>query len=394
MRTALDAPADIRESMRSLPAFLQPGLTWLTGKALPEQKRWRLTAAHHFAASVIPLIAGVAAGATIVYAGGWLLLVLPFSWLLTVHGMRKLVSVILHQCTHGTFASRRWCNNLTGHAIAVLLLAQEYVNYSREHVGDHHSARHMTPDDPTAAFIVVTMRCAPRDTTAAMWRAMCRIILSPGFHVRATVGRFTSHFHSTPRAYRLLASSLSLAEIALITILNAWPLAFVVWIIPLTIGFNAAAVLRLSCKHTFPARDEHLTGRAALAARTHGIFLGDPAPDPTLPPLHRYRCWLIWWSRLCFVHLPARMFVLVGDGPCHDYHHRFPRSEDWPNYLFARRDDLAAGTPRWPPYTEIWGLHAAIDAVWTSLTQADPAVYDTHHLSEPLPTAHMAPFSE
>ncbi|MPY41790.1 stearoyl-CoA 9-desaturase [Streptomyces phyllanthi] len=321
-------------------------------------------------------MAGVAMGWAGVSAGGWWLLVLPVSWLLTVHGMRKLGSMILHQCTHSTYASGKRANRILGEFISVLLITQEYDDYSREHVSDHHSVSHMTIDDPTARFIVEVMGCRPGMARNLMWRSLVRTLLSPIFHLRATYERLRSHFSGTSGRHRLLTAVTLAAQALAVTAAHAWTIALVVWVVPLTVLYNAAGVLRLSCRHLFPAAGQDLDGRTAIAAATHGIFLGERTPDPALRGMRRAWSWTGWWLRMILNHLVTRLFVMVGDGPCHDYHHRFPKSRNWVNYPFARRDDIAGGHPSWPAYTEVWGLRAAINEVFDSLYRADPAAYE------------------
>src|SRR3546814_20241956 len=68
------------------------------------------------------------------------------------------------------------------------------------------------------------------------------------------------------------------------------------------------------------------------------------------------------------VHLFSRLFVLVGDAPCHDYHHRRPGSRKWPSYIHERQADLLRGCPAYPvTYIETWGLFRAIDENLASL---------------------------
>ncbi len=67
-------------------------------------------------------------------------------------------------------------------------------------------------------------------------------------------------------------------------------------------------------------------------------------------------------------HLPIRVVVLIGDSPCHDFHHRHPTSADWPNYISARQHDIDVGHPGYSyKYLETWGLIATIDSNLASL---------------------------
>jgi len=83
---------------------------------------------------------------------------------------------------------------------------------------------------------------------------------------------------------------------------------------------------------------------------------------------------------MLFVHAPTRYLVLTGDTVVHDYHHRYPSSREWADYLFARKRDIEAGHKGWPEYHEVWGLVPAINYVFDSLAVADPAEYDIARL--------------
>lgn len=369
------APQNPRVSMRVLPRFLQPGLTWLTGQPLPEQRPWRLRPTHHLLASVIPLVVGVGLGVLLLQFGWWALL-MPVPLLLTTHGMRKLRAVILHQCSHGNFVRKRGPDKLLGHIIAVLFITQEYADYKREHVSDHHSVHHMTMRDPTVQFLIIGLKTRPGMTRRQLWYRLWITILSPRYHVTATYARLASHFRNTSIGHRVLMVAVLAAQAVIVTLADAWLAFSIVWLLPLTILFNASAAIRVCTRHLFPEPGVVLTGKEAVASRTHGIFLGDEVPDTrTRQPL-RFLSWMRWWSRMAFVHLPARLFVMVGDAPCHDYHHRFPRSPLWANYLFARRQDLEQGHADWPPYTEVWGMTTSINAVFDTLRSADPEQYN------------------
>ena len=90
-----------------------------------------------------------------------------------------------------------------------------------------------------------------------------------------------------------------------------------------------------------------------------------PAPWPA---------WGAWWAEMLTVHLFVRLFVMVGDAPCHDFHHRKPASKKWTSYIHARQTDLDAGSPGYPAgYFECWGLFAAVDRNLASLAATAPA---------------------
>jgi fatty acid desaturase len=361
--------------MRRLPAFLQPFLTWLSGKPLAGARSWNLRPVHHLIACLVPAVAGTAVSVLAVLRGGWLLLVLPVGWLLTTHGIRKLRTMILHQCSHRNFWRRPRTDRLVGKTIGILLLSQEYDEYQREHIGDHHSNGHMTMRDPTVQFLILTMGARGGMERSEIWRRLRRTLVSPSYHAKATWGRIRSHYTDTSVAYRVAFTGVTALEIVGVTLTHSWVAFSVAWLVPLIILFNMSALLRLSSRHIFPAPGVRRLNRDSMAAYTHGIFIGEAAPVLGAASLAGLAAWARWWGRMLLLHLPSRLFVLVGDGPCHDYHHRHPRSKDWSNYISARAADIEAGHPGWPAYTEVWGLGNAIDSTFTSLSEADPDYY-------------------
>ena len=88
------------------------------------------------------------------------------------------------------------------------------------------------------------------------------------------------------------------------------------------------------------------------------------APPPAdEPPDLRVAGWAAWWAEMLTLQLFVRLFVLVGDAPCHDYHHRRPASRRWTSYAHARQQDRLEGCRGFPVnYCDSWGLFRTIDA--------------------------------
>jgi fatty acid desaturase len=365
----------IRESMRNLPGFFQPFLTWLSGKPLHGENPWKLTPMDHLMSCFASLLAGVALGIVAAhYSGFWLLLLAP-SWLLTIHAVRKLRGVISHQCSHANFLPSQKVNDFIGEAVSVLFMTQNYEVYKREHVSAHHSIKHMTPDDPTVAFLLRMVGARAGMPREVLWKKMVQTMFSPLFHLKFVRNRFISNFVDASVPHRIATLFLWLGLLAIPMLTGTWREFLLAWVLPLTIPLHMVECLRLSGKHVFPARNLGKRGRNELAGFTHGIFFGDPVPDPWLPLHRKAGAWTAWWLRLAFYHLPSRMLVVVGDAPCHDYHHRYPKAKNWSNYMFERYQEELNPRPGWPAYTEVWGLYDAIDACFSSLSAADPRDY-------------------
>ncbi|MGE5828217.1 MAG: stearoyl-CoA 9-desaturase [Micromonosporaceae bacterium] len=380
------ASESMRDSMRRLPAFVQLPLTYLTGKPFTDQRGLRLTPTSHLVGALGSIAVGLICSATAYHAiGATSLLVALFvpGWMLTLHGLRNLRMMVYHQCAHRNMWANTRADRMVGNIVAGLLLVQNLEQYSREHIGEHHALHHMSLRDPTVQAMLVGLGLRPGMTRAQMWRRVICQLLSPTFHARFAWGRLRSHVYNMSLP-RLLATVASYGcAIAIVTWADLWMFAALAWVFPLTIPFQISNVLRLCVKHVFPDADTTVRrGTRYFGSLTNAIFLGDRAPERSLPPVRRMVAWVGWTWRLIFVHGMVRYLVLTGDTVCHDYHHRHPMSRDWPNYIFARQRDVDTGHPGWPPYREVWGLVPAINVVFDSLSRADPVEYDLAHLGE------------
>ncbi|MDI3289008.1 fatty acid desaturase [Polyangium sp. 15x6] len=368
---------DVRGTMSVLPGICQPFLTWLTGKALPGQKASNHSPHGHLLVPGAFVIVGVAASAALVSRGlGMQLGLLPLTWLVTVSGARKLQLMIVHQCAHGTFSGSRRVNELVGAALSLLLTIEPFKRYRAKHIELHHAQHHMTRRDPTVVFLFDKVGLRPGMSKPELWRRLLLTLVSPRYHLGMTAERIASVARGSPSelaAYVIFWG----AVLAIVVILGAELVFAVAWLVPIVLLYNVSSCLRLSSEHLWPApvAERQPPGRALVASYSTGIFLGEATPSPELGGISAAVAWARWALRMLFVHLPARLFVLVGDTPCHDYHHRHPRSREWMNYAYARQKDIDAGAPGWPPYTEVWGFVPALDAALSALSRTCETVY-------------------
>lgn len=372
-----DAEDPIRASLRRLPGALQLPLTFLTGRPLADQRPVNLSPSFHLFAGLLSMLCGVALSATGMALDGWYLLLLVPGWAMTLHGQRNLRMMIYHQCSHRNMYGHRRLDAAIGHAISSLLIIQNFERYSKEHVADHHAVHHMTLRDPTVQAFLVSLDLHPGMTRRQMWRRVLAKCISPRFHLSFAIARTRSFWHNSARAEKTIALVLYGAGTIAAVWSGLWLSVLLVWFLPLSFFYQISNTFRLCVKHTFPA--PHVTvrrGKEYFASLTNAIFIGEAAPAPGLPPHRALAGWLRWTGRMLVIHLPARYLVLTGDTVVHDFHHRYPASRQWQNYLFARQNDLVEGHRGWPPYTAEWGLKAAVDRVFDSLSVADPNEFD------------------
>jgi len=122
-----------------------------------------------------------------------------------------------------------------------------------------------------------------------------------------------------------------------LTVFHLWIDWFILWAIPVVFLFQVSMAINILPEHRWPADPN--SKQRDLANVCYGRFCGERAPHTQgLSATRAFWLWMIWWIRVVVIYLPYRLFVLVGDEPQHDLHHRLPKS-DWANAKFARATD-------------------------------------------------------
>lgn len=102
--------------------WTQPIWTGISGKALPgENPLIRWTSAGRMWATLAAFAGSVAASVFAVKTGGWLLLVLPPAWLLTVSRVRVMQTGLVHHASHGNLLPNKFWNELVGELNSLLV---------------------------------------------------------------------------------------------------------------------------------------------------------------------------------------------------------------------------------------------------------------------------------
>lgn len=379
---SLTVPVDVpsptvtpRESMRCLPTWMQPLLTALTGQPLADEPARERSPSFVLWTALATLSLGLGLNLWSWTSGDLWLGLLPLGWLLTVSGMRKLQLSVLHPCSHGLFSRSAWVNTWLGEAISLVLVIESFFVYRTAHGRIHHTDRLMTPGEPTHDFLRHILGLAPTMSVSHMWRRLSAQLASPVFYVRLCRRRLAAQFSSeAPLIHWALAALWLGGQVWLVTMTHSWATFLVVWLFPLTVLYEISRTLRLCVEHLWPRRNTKSASRSENLSLTQAVFLGEATPSPTLTGWEKVAAWSLWWARMAFVHLLARVFVLVGDTPNHDYHHRHPASRKWSYAAFARRDNALQPRPSKPPYVEQWGLGNAIESMFVSLRQSESRV--------------------
>jgi len=355
---------DPRQDMaRRLPGFLQGFLTWLT--AVPSQAvAYQWSAARYLFAAPAWIICGLALGGLGFAAPTSGVVLIPLALLFVCCGLGLFQVVIFHHCAHGTVFRTRDRNRRVGRAISAVLLFKHFDLYQHEHMLHHSVKRLLTPEDEFAQFIFDLCGLEPGLAKGELWRRVVINIVSPLFHGRFLMRRLKASLGSHDRAHNLLGIAIWLTLSLAAARAGVFGPFLVLWVLPVTVLLQIATIFRILCEHRFPdaalidARD-----KLFVCMATTGVFPGSAPPAEDDPPELRLAGWVAWWAEMLTLQVFVRLFVLVGDAPCHDYHHRRPASKRWASYAHARQQDRLEGCRGFPVnYCDSWGLFRTIDA--------------------------------
>lgn len=360
-----DKYVDPRHSMAFLPRLIQPFLTWLTAKPLSANDfHISKNGLYQVVTAWLSLIMGVSLS-YLFFARGLYFFIL-FTSLITVSGMRKLQVVIFHHCAHGTIFKNKLSHFLLGEVISIILLIKDFRTYKKDHLAHHNATKLLTMQDETFQDLA-EINIVPGVKKKILWQRLLMSCASPFAHARWLLNRVKLSILS-PYVDHNLVAIFYWTLLYLVLSKHHLMLAFlVVWLIPMTVPYHISRILRLAAEHRFPKiKLNKSTSKTFICLSTIAVFNGESAPTF----IRDIEAWINWIFRMIFIHLFFRIFVLVGDTPCHDYHHRRPHSRNWPNYAYARQKDAENGCPGYPiNYAEEWGLINAIDKNFEALYQ-------------------------
>jgi hypothetical protein len=372
----------IRATYQIFPRRTAPFWTWLTGCPAPgETARGAPGPFGFFAWSLVSYLGGLAialaAGAA---RGGAAVAGTLLGWCLVVHGARRLVSTVAHQCIHSRFSGRRGVDHFVGELVTLLTFTQTAEEYRKEHFVMHHARGvFTTPADPAAQFLH-NVGFRPGRDSRALWRQLVLNIGSPWFHGYFFWGRLRSNLIAARPVRKLCAWLHVLAWATAIAVGAVTVKTFVLAVaVPVVCLYQLSVLFEFISEHAwFVPYSASSRARAIHGTHSWGRFCGSAVPQRAAAHGSRLRwCgqWLAWVAAHLFYHLPVRILVLPGDLPQHDFHHRRPNTRQWTQATHARQSDLewvAASESDEAPYLHFWGLHLAISHVLDGIARAAP----------------------
>lgn len=357
--------------------WVQPFLTWLTARPAPGETPTERPGVFFVATALAWTFGGMALSAApflldTVPVLLWLLL--PLGLLATSCGLGLFQVVIFHHCSHGTVFRSRERNRQVGRLVSALLLFKRFDDYQHEHMLHHSPKKLLTEEDEFADFVLGLCGLEAGLPKRELWRRVCISLVSPRFHARFLRRRIGASLFTGDAPHDRVGRIAWMGAVLAAAAAGVLPAFLVAWVLPVTVLLQAATVLRILCEHRFPEPELiAMRNREFVCHATAGVFPGREPPATRAASGRGLLQWAGWWLEMLTVHLFVRLFVLVGDAPCHDFHHRRPATRRWTNYIHARQQDLDAGSPGFPAgYIENWGLISAIDANLASLSATRP----------------------
>lgn len=364
---------DPRQAMAErLPRFLQPLLTAITAKPAPGEAP-RARSPHDFVGQAILFsVSGAAtswlswetlANGQSIWVDAIAALVLLCALTVTCSGLGLFQVVVFHHCSHWTVFSTRERNRRVGKLVSALLLFKHFELYQREHMTHHNANKLFTDEDEFTDFVVGICALAPASSREALWRRLILDLVSPVFHARFLFKRVRGALFSHDPVHNWVGRAFWTGLLALALATHSIGGFLVAVVLPVTVLLQIATVFRILCEHRFPPQEVIAKrGRQLVCEATAGVFPGVAPPARPASTIGGFAAWCVWWADMLTVQAFVRMFVLVGDAPCHDFHHRRPANKRWTDYAHARQEDQDAGCPGFPVnYVDTWGLLRALD---------------------------------
>lgn len=370
----MTAQIDIRESYKQFPNWLQPFLTWFTGKAYANQKplvvisKWM-----HLFITLACYLGGIVLSLYLVNVkpSGWYVYIVV-SWMLILTGARKCAETIVHHCGHQFFSGYVKVDKLIGEAVSTMICMQDVVPYRYDHGGLHHSKRTFgTYQDQNVVFLLKN-GFKPGMSKKSLWLQFFKCLYSPAFHVRTNVMRLMNNITAGSWSKFLFNVIYFATAMTVIKYFNlGFFEVFIGYLFPMFYLYNISLLLEVLSEHAWLIQNQGQEERVFYAKRCWGRFCGAPLPDKNLPFIKSIWAWMKWGVSMVFYHFIVRVTVLTGDLPQHDYHHRISADKNWHMATYMRQRDIDNGHKGWPPYEDVWGLFNAIDKMFEGLAQLE-----------------------
>ena len=308
-------------------------------------------------------------------AGLWSALIGPscaVGLVILVGRLRAQQVVFGHHAVHGTLSRRwPWLNAIARHATTAIPLAQNPVEYKRDHFGHHRVRVFTTAEDSDAAFLQ-KLGFLPGMSRRALYAKLWATVFSPRFHATLLASRVRSALQSaswTHRAFVLIW----LSALAVVAVVVPWWVFVAGVVLPMAPMYHVSALLQFVTEHRWLVSRSGPKGRQEYADRCAGRFALLPPPEYRLRGAKKVLAWS-WWTTRMLPEVLVRLGVWVGDLPAHDHHHLAGPlghdPHDWDEAIYERQRAIDEGDEHGLAQRELYGLKAALDWVFDGLANA------------------------
>lgn len=349
---------------------LQTILTQIIGKPFIGQKALLLQPIHYLLLYSICWILGILISSSCAL-DRLLYPLIPLGWILTVGATTGFQVGIVHAASHLNFSGKRKSDYWLGRICEVLIWMPEFDTYAVGHRIHHSIKGHQTPDDNTVRFYHSRLGLRPGMTVEQCWKQLMRSISSPFWHIQFLSDRLRACFWECSTRNKLLSWGFWGSILLCSIITRTLSLFIISYAVPMIL-YQACHALRLVVEHRFPSNHKLLEKRDKIyiCESTQAILLATSLPKENLNGWKRWKAWSIFWIHFVLVHGLVRWLILPADSIVHDYHTRYPGTDDWCNAIWERQAEFETGSPKWPTnYTENWGYKAAINTVFYGISQ-------------------------
>ena len=361
----------IRQSYEILP--FQGVWSWLTGKELLNRKPlWQSHSTELILWSVTWVIAGLLLTSMSVYytslSYAFRTLIYMIGLLFATSGARYVVATIIHHGVHGHLYISKVVNKILCEILSMIFIVQPYDSYRHFHVYEHHGREFSTLEDKDLSAIY-QLGFRPGLTKPALYAHLVRTLFSPKFHLTFFYGRLKSNVVHVP-LYRLGMSLIWWAVLGVLTYSLGVVASLLILALPYIFFYQIASLLHLLTEHVWLVRKQDESVRDSHINNCLSRFCGEMCPESFA--FKNIGRWGKWMLMHLLVHLPARMLIVQGSLVCHDWHHRYGNVRQW--YDYARLREIHAhklDVEQRYDYVDIWGLHNALDYVFSALSEGD-----------------------
>jgi len=358
---------------------IQRFLTWQTG--LPHTNQ-QLRPSHPFAnlaSSGLALVLGfLCCEQALLGPWPWWVrcLLLGIGWAHVLHALRNFRLPNRHAASHGAFPGGGRVNDWIGQILSVFLLTAPMSRYKTTHVAGASKPHHqwkalMTPGESTFEEIKA-LGFLPGVPNAENWRHLRRLLLSPRFYGKALAASLHDAFCTGTRRERAFAISFWVGFLWIALATDHLPVVLVAYSVPRLL-YETCQVFRVLIEHTFADSGCPRT-LATYRTMTCTVILAEPVPAALAAdakPLERVMRWAIW-TYIMLLHLGVRVFIATGDVVNHYTHHVRPGAS-FMNHESERMALVLEGHA----IPSNWGLAAAIEAFFTSLSKQPRDLFST-----------------